>query len=159
MPSITERVLGIVAPAVEAAGLELYDFELAGGVVRVLVTTAGGVGVDDLAALTRAISRALDEVDPITDRYTLEVSSPGLERVLRTPAHFAGAVGSEVTVKTVPGTEGDRRVAGTLVAADETTITVGDRTIALDAIEKARTTFAWGPGPKPGGPKKKHTTT
>jgi ribosome maturation factor RimP len=161
MPSIAERVLGIVAPLVEAAGLELYDLEHAGGVVRVLV--AGG-GIDDLSALSRSISRALDEADPIEGHYTLEVSTPGVERVLRTPAHYAGAIGSDVSVKTLPGTEGERRLAGVLVAATGSGITVrsadgAERTVPFTDIEKARTTFAWGPPPKPGGPKKKQPTT
>jgi ribosome maturation factor RimP len=161
MPSIAERVLGIVAPLVEAAGLELYDLEHAGGVVRVLV--AGG-GIDDLSALSRSISRALDEADPIEGHYTLEVSTPGVERVLRTPAHYAGAIGSDVSVKTLPGTEGERRLAGVLLAATDSGITVrsadgAERTVPFADIEKARTTFAWGPPPKPGGPKKKQPTT
>ena len=160
MPTIAERVAGIVAPPLEDLGLSLYDVEYAGGALRVLVSgpAGSGPGIDELAGLTRTISRLLDDADPIQGHYTLEVSSPGIERVLRTPAHFAGAIGSDVAVKTVPGTDGERRVTGTLVAAGEDTVTVRqadgtERAIALADIEKARTTFAWGPGPKPGAPK------
>jgi ribosome maturation factor RimP len=124
---------------------------------------AGGVDVDDLAAATRAVSRLLDELDPIDGRYTLEVSSPGLERPLRTPAHPARAVGAEVAVKTRPGTEGDRRVEGTVTAADDDAFTLAladgsTRRIGYHEVEKARTTFAWGPTPKPGGPKSREKT-
>jgi ribosome maturation factor RimP len=115
-----------------------------------------------IAATTRAISRALDEHDPIAGQYTLEVSSPGLERPLRTPAHWAWAVGRQVSVKTMPNHPAGRRFAGTVTAAGDDSVTlaldepVGESlTLALDDIEKARTTFEWGPAPKPGGPKKK----
>jgi hypothetical protein len=101
--------------------------------------------------------------DPIAGQYTLEVSSPGLERALRRPQHFAGAVGSLVAIKTHPGVEGDRRVRGTLVASDDRSVTVAladgepgaTRVLALDQIERARTVFEWGPAPKPGGPRPK----
>src|SRR5688500_1651598 len=124
MPTIAERVAGIVAPAVDELGLSIYDIVYAGGVLTILVTAPEGVGIGQIAPLTRAISRLLDEDDPIDGGYTLEVSSPGLERVLRTPAHFVDAVGTTVAVKTVPGTEGDRRIEGTIAAADDHTVTV-----------------------------------
>ena len=153
----SERVRELVEPVVTGAGYSLYDVEHTGGAVRVLVDREGGVGLDELAELTRRVSRLLDEDDPIPGRYTLEVSSPGLERPLRTAAHFAGAVGSEVTVKTLPGVEGERRVRGTLVAADDDGFTVrptegddaAERTLRYDEVERARTVFEWGPAPKP----------
>lgn len=156
MSTIAERVGEIVAPLLAELGLELDDLEHTGGTLRVTVDREGGASIDAIAAATRAISRALDEADPIPDHYTLEVSTPGLERALRTPVHFAKAVGKTVTVKTVPGTEGERRLAGVLIDAADDTITVrldadaGERTLSYADIERARTTFAWGPGPKPG---------
>lgn len=155
--STPERVRTLVEPLVAELHLDLYDLDYAGGVLRVVVSQPGGVGMDAITALTKAISRAVDEHDPIPDGFTLEVSSPGLERPLRTPAHFAGAIGTAVAVKTLAGSEGARRVSGTLQAADDTTITISlddaageSRTIAYDHIERARTVFAWGPTPKPG---------
>ncbi len=95
--SVPERVRSLIEPLVDEQGLALYDLELNGGVLRVVVDQpsgeSGGVGMDAITPLTRAISRALDEHDPIDGRFTLEVSSPGLERALRTPEQFAGAVG------------------------------------------------------------------
>ena len=148
-----DRVREVVAPLVEEAGLDLYDLELAGGVLRVLVDRQGGADIDAISRLTRAVSRALDEHDPISGSYTLEVSTPGLERPLRLPAHYIGAIGTTVKVKTRPGVEGDRRVEGTVTAADDAGVTVRDaggteRTLRYDDIERARTTFEWGPAPK-----------
>jgi ribosome maturation factor RimP len=152
--AIPDDVRAIVRPLAAERGLDLYDVEQAQSSVRVLVDRAGGVDLDALAELSRAVSRALDEVDPVAGRYTLEVSSPGLERPLRRPEHFVGAVGERVTVKTVPGTEGDRRLTGRLAAADEAGITVhpdqgADRTLGYGEIASARTLFDWGPPEKP----------
>jgi ribosome maturation factor RimP len=155
--SVSQRVRDVVEPVVAAEGVELFDLEQAGPVLRVTVDHEGGVDIDAIARVTRAVSRALDEHDPIAGAYTLEVSSPGLERPLRTPAHFSWAVGRAVSVKTVPGHPAGRRLAGTLVAADGTGVTLapGDRPaepihLAYGDIEKARTVFDWGPAPKPG---------
>jgi len=147
--STVDRVREIVAPLVDAAGLQIYDVEMAGGVLQVLVDRPGGADIDAISTLARAISRALDEQDPIAGGYALEVGSPGLERPLRTPEHFRAAVGSTVKVKTRPGTEGDRRVEGTITTADHTQVTVRDAAgvdhpVAYDDIERARTTFEWG---------------
>jgi ribosome maturation factor RimP len=150
--SVVERVRTIVEPLLAERNVGLYDLELHGGAVRILVETGD---LEVIEGLTKAISRALDEADPIESHYTLEVSSPGLERPLRTPAHYAGAVGTAVTVKTMPGTEGERRVRGVLVAADDTSFTVrddtgGERTLRYGEVERARTVFEWAAAPKPG---------
>jgi ribosome maturation factor RimP len=151
--STADRVQVLVAPLLEAGRLELYDLELAGGVLKVLVDRPGGADIDAISQVARAISRTLDEHDPIQGHYTLEVGSPGLERPLRTAAHFRGAIGSEVKVKTHPQVEGDRRVDGTVTAADDDSVTItpaaGDqRTLRYDEIERARTVFVWGPSDK-----------
>jgi ribosome maturation factor RimP len=86
------RVTAIVAPLLVDLKLDLYDVEFRGGTLRVTVDTPpgspGGVDLDTIALVTRMVSRDLDHADPIPGRYTLEVTSPGLERTLRTPAHF-----------------------------------------------------------------------
>lgn len=155
--SVSERVRAVVEPVVAAQGVELFDLEQVGPTLRVTVDRDGGVDVEAIARVTRAVSRALDEHDPIAGQYTLEVSSPGLERALRTPAHYAWAVGRQVAVKTVPGTEAGRRLVGTVAAADDSGVTLRldepagtDVQLAYDQIEKARTVFEWGPAPKPG---------
>ena len=152
--STADRVRDLIVPLVETAELDLYDLDLNGGVLQVLVDRPGGADIDAIAKLTRSISRALDEHDPIDGSYTLEVSTPGLERPLRTPDHFARALGMTVKVKTKPGTEGERRLEGTIAAADDTTVTVlsadgTSRTLHHDEIERARTTFEWASTAKP----------
>lgn len=154
-----DRLQEIVAPLCDELSLELVDLEFAGGVVRVTVDKPDGVDLDTVALVTREISRALDHHDPIAGRYTLEVGSPGLERPLRTPAHFARAVGSTVRLKTRPHIEGDRRVEGVLVEAGDDGVLVrtadgDDRRVPYDGIDKARTVFEWGPTPKPGSARK-----
>jgi ribosome maturation factor RimP len=146
----SERVRAIVAPLVAERGLDLYDLEHRSGQVTVLVDRSGGVDLEVLSELTRAVSRALDEHDPIPGKYTLEVSSPGLERPLRRPEHYRSAQGEVITVKTQPSVEGDRRVRGTLTEVDDSGITVDPddgpaRRLAYDDIERARTVFEWGP--------------
>ena len=159
MTRVADRVHDLVAPVVEALGLRLYDLTQSGGVLRITVDRDGGVDLEAIAAATRAVSRALDEAEEegrvvIDGRYTLEVSSPGLERTLRTIEHFSGAVGSAVKVKTSVEIDGERRFEGELVAVDDDGITVGERRIAHDEIESARTVFEWGPAPRPGKSKK-----
>jgi ribosome maturation factor RimP len=156
--TVSDRVRDIVLPLLADRDLDLYDVEMAGPVLKVVVERPGGLDLDALSDATRAVSRALDEADPIAGSYTLEVTSPGLERTLRTPSHFAGAVGETVKVKVVADAAeagGDRRVAGVLAAADDDGITVrtGDdedapveRQVRYGDIERARTVFEWGPG-------------
>ena len=149
----SERIAELVEPILLEGGHELYDVELTGATLRVLVDREGGVALDDLEGLAREISGALDEADPMPDRFELEVSSPGLERPLRRPDHFRTAVGTKVKVKTLPSVEGERRVDGTLVAADDDGFTVeteaGPRTIGYADVDRARTVFEWGGNPKP----------
>ena len=153
--SITDRVIGLVEPICDDLGVELVDVEHAGGVLRVTVDCEGGVDIDRISLITRELSRALDHDDPIPGRYTLEVSSPGLERPLRRPVHFERAAGQRIKVKTKPHVEGERRVEGTLVSVGDERIEVTaddgtTRSLQFDDIEKANTVFVWGPGPKPG---------
>lgn len=164
MSAMVERLRELVTPVCGANGVELYDVEYSGGIVRVTVEREGGVDLDTIAAITREVSRVFDAVDPISGRYTLEVSSPGLERTLRTPAHFAGAVGRDVRVKTTVEVDGERRHDGVLVAVDDAGVVVrvtppGKAVVAVErhldfsVIDKARTVFVWGPAPKPGSAK------
>ena len=143
------RVAELVAPVLDAEGLELFDVELRGGTLRVSVDRPGGVDMEALSAATERVSAVLDAHDPVPgDRYTLEVSSPGVERPLRTPDHFRRFVGTTVAVKTRPDVPGERRIEGILDAADDDGVTIAGRTLRYDEIDRARTVFTWGPAPR-----------
>jgi ribosome maturation factor RimP len=151
----TDNLASALSPLLEAKGLDLIDVELRGNELTVFVDCEGGVNLEALSDATRAVSAALDEIDPIPGRYTLSVSSPGVERRLRTPGHFSRAVGEAVTIRINGGTEAVRRVSGTLESADEQGCTVvgpdvpeGSLRIAYEEIERARTVFEWGGQPK-----------
>ncbi len=154
---VADELMDLLAATVDRLGLDLVDVELRSGIVRVTVDRPGGVDLEAIAEATRAVSTALDDHDPFPgQRYTLEVSSPGVERPLRTPAQFARALGEEVSVRRLAGGPGERRIQGRLIEADDEGITVavpelpdtGVR-IAYDEIERARTVFSWGGSPRP----------
>jgi ribosome maturation factor RimP len=151
-----EAISEALRPAVQAAGLEIWDVERSGASVRVLVERDGGVDLDSISDVSRSISAVLDERDDLVPagRYTLEVSSPGLERRLRYPRHFARYIGQEVAVKTAAGHDGPRRLRGTLVGATDLDITLraappsdlGEEEVCLplSSVERANAVFSWG---------------
>lgn len=154
-----DRVRRMVAPIIADLHLDLYDVEMRGGTLRITVDTPvgspGGVDLDTLTLVTKMISRDFDHDDPMPGHYTLEVTSPGLERTLRTPAHFRREVGKTVALRLRDVVQGERRVQGDLVAADEHSATIrtedlAERVIPYEQIDRARTVFVWGPAPKPG---------
>jgi len=162
---VGDELFDILAPSVSELGLELVDLELQARMLRVVVDRAGGADLEAIASATRAISEVLDTHDPFPGhRYTLEVSSPGVERPLRTPAHYARAMGETVSVRTVAGGQGERRVQGMLAAVDDEGIVLtggdlpeGGRRLAFDEIERARTVFEWGAPARPAPTRRKGT--
>lgn len=152
--AVTDELYEALIPVVAAHDLELVDVEAGAGLIRVVVDRDGGVGLDDLASANRSVSAALDDLDPMPGRYTLEVTSPGVERRLRTPAQFARAAGETVSVRLAAGAEGARRLEGRLASADEEALELelpeGPVRIRYQDVERARTVFTWGPSPKPG---------
>lgn len=153
-------VTALVAPIVADLGLDLYDLEFRGGTLRITIDTPpgspGGVDLEAIALATRLISRDLDHHDPVPGHYTLEVTSPGLERNLRTPAHFRREIGKTVNVRLRDmGVGQDRRIEGALAAADDRGFTLltdagVERTVPYEQVDRAKTVFVWGPQPKPG---------
>lgn len=144
---VEERVREIVAPLLEDLGLELVDVVWGGGRLVVTIDADGGVGTRELTTATRTVSAELDVTDPVPGRYTLEVSSPGLERRLRRPEHFARAVGDRVSLR-YRSDEGHTRITGVLAASDAESATVltdaGDAVrVDLADVTKARTVFEW----------------
>jgi len=164
---VADAVAALVGPIVSDLELEIYDLEFSGGVVRVEVDTPpgqeSGVSLDKIALITRLLGRELDHNDPVPGRYTLEVSSPGLERNLRRAEHYQREVGKTVSLRLHTAIDGARRFQGILAAATPQEITVhilpeGKRaearsiTIDIANIDRAKTVFVWAAAPKPCSP-------
>lgn len=117
-----------LAPLVEGLGYELWELEYSPGrgnaCLRLYIDAAAGITLDDCERVSRAVSEVLDAEDPVPGHYRLEVSSPGLERPLRTAAHFARFVGETVYVETTQANEARRRFKGTLLAASAADVEV-----------------------------------
>jgi ribosome maturation factor RimP len=145
-----QRLRDLVEPLLAPQGLELVDLEVKPKLVRITVDREGGIDLDTISDVTQLVSSLLDAQDPLPSSYALEVSSPGLERPLRTPDHFRRFQGSKVSVKTRPDVEGERRIEGILTDVDDEGFTVNGRHVSFSDVEKARTVFEWGPPPKPG---------
>jgi ribosome maturation factor RimP len=146
-----DALIRLLEPPIEALGFELVEIEIAregrGGVLRVFIDRraedpAAGVTVDDCARVSHAVSEVLEIHDPIKGHYTLEVSSPGFDRILRTRAHFERFVGARIFAELKLPMEGRRRFIGLLKSASSDTIVVEvdgkAYGLPLDRIQKAR---------------------
>jgi ribosome maturation factor RimP len=144
--TLRERLIALIEPVLARLGYELVELEYAArrsqAVVRVFIDRPGSVGLDDCERASRAIAALLDVEDPVPVAYALEVSSPGFDRVLRTPAHFERFAGSRVFVELKAPRAGRRRYTGTLQAVRDVGIELEvDRqtvAIAFAEIGKAR---------------------
>jgi ribosome maturation factor RimP len=144
--TLREGLTALIEPVVERLGFELVELEYGSGrghaLLRVFIDREGGITVDDCTRVSRELSALLDIEDPIPTAYTLEVSSPGFDRLLRTRAHFGRFVGSRVYVELKQPRAGRRRYTGTLLTVDEAGIALEvDReqvAVAFDEIGKAR---------------------
>ena len=151
--SVLDEVRDLAEAVTRRRSLSLWDIELAGqpgrSIVRVFVHGDQGVDLDTVAEISEELSRGLDLKDPIAGRYTLEVSSPGLERNLRTPEHFVRSIGDQVVVKTTEIVNGNsHRIEGTVVDATESAVRIkASDEDALDVpyslIKSAKTVFEW----------------
>lgn len=151
-----EQVRQVVGPVVATTDAELWDVELEAGILRVVLDKSGGIDLDTIGDLAQRISEALDREDPMPgDRYLLEVTSPGVERKLRTPEHYRRQQGEEVALKLRQAINGVRRLQAQLVAADDRGVDLGPPRsgeepvrprLTYDEIESARTVFHWEDG-------------
>ncbi len=152
-----EEVRDLAGAVVRRRSLSLWDVEMGGqpgrAVVRVFVDGEDGVDLDTVAEVAEEISRGLDLRDPIPGRYTLEVSSPGLERSLKEPEHWRASVGKKVVVKTKEKLVGDsHRLDATVDGTTADAVVLrrdgdeGTLEVPFEAIRSARTVFEWGPG-------------
>jgi ribosome maturation factor RimP len=149
--TLRERLIALIEPVLVRLGYELVELEYAAGrsqaVVRIFIDQPAaqerrGIAVEDCERVSREVAALLDVDDPIPTAYTLEVSSPGFDRVLRTAAHFERFVGSRVFVELKVPRAGRRRYTGMLQAVNATGIELEvDKQkveVPFDEIGKAR---------------------
>ncbi len=150
MAKIEKLVSELCAPIAERAGLRIYDVEYkkegSDWFLRVFLYGENGVTLDDCETVSRALSDILDEKDPIQDAYCLEVSSPGLERILKEAWHFETARGEAVEVKLYAPINGKKSITGILMAYENGCITIeteenGEITIENGQAAQVRTVF------------------
>jgi ribosome maturation factor RimP len=146
-----DALMRLLEPPIEALEYELVDLEFAregrGGVVRIFIdrraeNSSIGITVDDCARVSHAVSQVLELQDPIKGHYTLEVSSPGFDRILRTRAHFERFIGERIFAELKLPIDGRRRYVGELksVAGDAIVMEVDGKahSLPLERIQKAR---------------------
>jgi ribosome maturation factor RimP len=143
---LRDDLIALLSPAVQGLGLQLWELEYLtrsnGGLLRIYIDSPHGVTVDDCANVSHAVSEVLDATDPIPGQYTLEVSSPGLDRLLRSYEHFALYAGEPVRVEMKAAIAGRKRFSGRLLKVEREQITVDvdgkPVTMPLAGIHKAR---------------------
>lgn len=146
---ILARVRAISEPIIAREGIELLDLELLGSgrrsILRFVIDKPGGVNLDDCSNVSRAVEGALEVDDPLDNSYQLEVSSPGLDRPLTKPEHYARYAGQKVTVKTFAPVENRRSFTGTLkgLTEDQVVLDVDGREqrLPLTQVAKANLKF------------------
>lgn len=134
MATTPERLLALAAPVATALGCELWGVELIRSrnhsLLRVFIDKIGGVSVDDCERVSRHLASVLDVEDPIPGEYTLEVSSPGMDRPFFTPHQYHAYIGEDIRVQLRAPFEGRRKYRGRLTAVAE-----GDIVMEVDDHE------------------------
>ena len=148
--NIAETVRVGIQPVADELGLTIWDVEFlkegARRILRVTIDHEDGITIDDCERMHRAIDPVLDEIDPIEESYDLEVSSPGIERELRTDAHIEFAIGERVELRLFAPFEGKKRLEGVLAGRGENgEILLDDgktvHAFPRNAVAKLRTIF------------------
>jgi len=140
--------MALSEPLLAKLGYELVDLDYAPGraraLVRVFIDRPQGVGVDDCERVSHELAALLDIEDPVPGAYTLEVSSPGLDRVLRTPAHFQRFVGERIWLELQLARDGRRRYTGRLeaVSPEGVELAVDGAMVAVSFVEIGRARLA-----------------
>lgn len=149
--NIAATVRELVTPVTDELGYMLWDVEYvkegADMILRITIDKPEGIDIEDCEKVSRAIDPIIDEADPIEVSYNLEVSSPGVERVLTRPEHFVSCMGEKVEIKLYAPLDGKKQIVGMLAAADDKSITVSvdDAELVLEkaAVAKISTVFDW----------------
>lgn len=140
-----QKVEEIVTPFAKALGLAIWDIRFAkegsDWYLRIFIDKDGGISIDDCVDLTHAITKPLDEADPISQSYMLEVSSPGVERELTKDEHFEKYIGSPVMMRAIRAIEGVRDFNGILKSYENKKITVELQDKSVITIDKKDTSY------------------
>jgi len=159
----TEKIESVVMPILRSLGLELFEIQfsgsMTGGHLKIFIDKAAGVTVDDCAKVSRFLNPALDIDEDMPRNYTLEVSSPGIDRPLRTEADFRRHIGKKIKIVTYNKIEDRNRFIGRLIDFKEHRAFLvldggAERAIPFDQIESARLEVEMAFGQKKGGLKK-----
>lgn len=147
--NIAAEVEAFLSPVVEALGYCLWDVEYvkegSEWYLRITIDSEDGITIDDCEKVHRAIDPVIDEHDPIENSYHLEVSSPGIERVLRTDAHIEAFTGAEVEVRLFAAVDGKKNLRGILggLSDGKLLLTVGGSALAIDRAKISRITTVY----------------
>ena len=156
MSNNVKNVAGVVseliAPTAEELGYELWDVEFVKEgtrrILRVTIDNEQGITIDDCEKMHRAIDPILDEADPIECAYYLEVSSPGIERELRTDRHIEACIGCRVEARLYAPVDGSKTFVGTLASYENETVVLdtpaGEKSFARRDVAKLQTLFDFG---------------
>jgi len=142
---LSKNVLDVINPVVTGMGYELVGVEHLGqgkhSILRVYIDHTDGIAVDDCEQVSRQISALLDVEDPIPGQYSLEVSSPGLDRPLFNKEHFIRFIGSQCKVRLYRLIDGRRRITGVITGTTDDNVIIESEgealTLPLEMIEKA----------------------
>lgn len=152
MANIEEKVTSLVEPIIEEIGYELHDVEYSkegkNYFLRIFIDSKNGIDLNDCEKVNNAITDILDEANYIKEQYFLEVSSPGIERLLRKDKHLKQNIGKEINIKLFKKDEnGNKEYSGTLYAFDESNIKIekDDYEINIERknISQIKTVYNW----------------
>lgn len=149
MAKIEERVEELIKDKIENIGYILYDVEYAkegpNYYLRIFIDSENGIDLNDCEKVSNEINEKLDEADYIKEQYYLEVSSPGIERILRKDTHLEQNIGKQVEAKLFKKDEnGSKNYIGELKKFDEETVTIDEIKIERKNIAQIKTIFEWG---------------
>lgn len=147
MTAIRDELLRLLGPVVDLLGYELYDLEFSRGrghgILRIFIDHPEGINLEACEAVSRRVSAVLDVEDPVPGEYTLEVSSPGLDRRLTQPGHFDRFAGQRINVRLKRLVDGRRKLVGSLAGREGDVVRVvldegGELALAMGDIDIAR---------------------
>ncbi len=145
MAKVEEAVWNYIEPKVNELGYDIYDVEYvkegANWYLRIYIDKEEGISIEDCETVSRAIDELIDELNPIKTAYSLEVSSPGIERTLRREEHFKRYLNTEVEVSLFKPVNGEKKIKGILQDFDEEKLQINNFSIDRKDISVVKTVY------------------